>query len=161
MKSRDYFNGIMRFSKTFVVNKFRIQFIMDINNLFNTLRLWGTGDQAYRVSLHLPESDDYDNIPGDDKVGDYRTPGVDFQPMEQRQVINTASDVGREGVIYYEGSSETYLEYVEGEWSEVEAGRLDQILEDKAYIDMPNLSTFWFLNPRQIYFGLRLTFDLQ
>jgi len=160
VKSRDYFNSILRFSKTFVVDKFRIQFIMDIDNLFNTLRLWGTGDQDYRVSLHLPESDDYDNIAGDDKIGDYRKPDVDFQPMEQRQVINTISDVGRDGVIYYEGSTETYLEYVDGTWQEVEAGRLNQILEDKAYINMPNLSTFWFLNPRKIYFGLRLTFDL-
>jgi len=37
---------------------------------------------------------------------------------------------------------------------------MDKILEDKAYIDMPNPSTFWFLNPRNIYFGIRLSFNI-
>ena len=37
-------------------------------------------------------------------------------------------------------------------------GDVDQMLEDKAYIDMPNNTSFTFLNPRNVFFGIRLTF---
>jgi hypothetical protein len=32
--------------------------------------------------------------------------------------------------------------------------------DDKSYIDMPNQSYLAFLNPRDIYYGLRFSFDL-
>ena len=38
--------------------------------------------------------------------------------------------------------------------------RIDQINEDKAYIFNPNPSTWWFLNPRGVMLGIRLSFDL-
>jgi len=41
----------------------------------------------------------------------------------------------------------------------VNQATIDQINKDKAYINMPSISTFWFLNPRQIFFGLKLSFD--
>jgi hypothetical protein len=34
------------------------------------------------------------------------------------------------------------------------------VIDDKAYIDMPNMDTFTFLNPRRIFFGLRLSLDI-
>jgi hypothetical protein len=34
------------------------------------------------------------------------------------------------------------------------------VLDDKAYIDMPNQETFTFLDPRKIFFGIRLSFDM-
>ena len=119
----------------------------------------GTGDPAYRASLHLPESDVYDNIPGSDKIGDYRKPGVEFQPIEYQAQIDQTKP-GKEHPIYYEGSTGKYYEYSNQQWSEVDKARIDKILEDKAYIDMPNQSTFWFLNPRNIYFGIRLSFNI-
>jgi hypothetical protein len=110
-------------------------------------------------SLHLPKSDVYPNIPGDDKVGDYRKPGVEFQPIEYQDQIDPLIP-GKDRPIYYEGSTGKYWEYKNQQWSEVEKARVDKILDDKAYIDMPNPSTFWFLNPRNIYFGIRLSFNI-
>jgi len=42
----------------------------------------------------------------------------------------------------------------------VENSRMQKILDDKAYIDMPNNSSFDFLNPRQVFFGINLSFKL-
>jgi len=97
---------------------------------------------------------------GNDKIGDYRKPGVDYQPMEYRAEINRSVAPQRERVIYFEGRTGQYWQYVNNQWTIVESRRMYQILKDKAYIDMPRISTFWFLNPRKIYFGLKVTFDL-
>jgi hypothetical protein len=159
VESVDYFNATLRLDKNFQIGKFNFNLFMDINNVFNTLRLWNTGDQDYRRSLHLPKSKAYDNIVGNDKIGDYRKPGVEYQPMEYQAVIDPTKP-GKERAIYYEGSTGRYYEYANEQWSEVEKSRMDKILEDKAYIDMPNASTFWFLNPRRIFFGLRVSFNI-
>jgi hypothetical protein len=42
---------------------------------------------------------------------------------------------------------------------QVDQAKIDQINTDKTYIDMPNAQTFWFLNPRNVFFGIRLSFD--
>jgi hypothetical protein len=89
-------------------------------------------------------------------VGDYRKPGVDYQPMENGVDF---SQVGLPGVIYFRGANRAYYEYVNNQWTEVEQGRLGRILTDKAYIDMPNASTYWFLDPRKIFFGVKVSFD--
>jgi outer membrane receptor protein involved in Fe transport len=161
----DFFNATLRVQKTVGIGKFNFQLFMDVNNLFNTLRLWNTGDQDYLLSLHLPKSDAYDNIPGDDKVGAYRKPGVEFQPMEYQNEIDPTK-AGKTRPIYYEGKTGTYWQYtdnpsipVEQRWTKVEQARIDKINEDKSYIDMPNASTFWFLDPRRFYFGLRVSFN--
>ncbi len=159
VKSVDNWNTSLRLDKSFDIGKFRVDLFVDVYNVFNTLRLWNTGDQDYLRSLHLPKNEAYDNIPGNDKIGDYRKPGVEFQPMEFQAVIDP-SKPGKQNVIYYEGKTSKYFEYVNNQWKEVEQNRINKILEDKAYIDMPNQSTFWFLNPRSFYFGLRLTFNL-
>ena len=155
----DYYNLDMRIAKRIDFGKFSIDLFADISNVLNTKRLWGADDQTYMQSLHLPKSDIYDNIPGNDKVGDYRKPGVDFQPIEYQEQIDP-SKPGKERPLYYEGSTGKYYEYKNQQWSEVDKARIDKILDDKAYIDMPNPSTFWFLNPRNIYFGIRLSFNI-
>jgi hypothetical protein len=63
-------------------------------------------------------------------------------------------------VIYYEKQSGQYMQYSNDQWQQVPGSRMDQILKDKAYIDMPNQTSFNFLNPRQIFFGIRTSFDL-
>jgi hypothetical protein len=146
----------MRLEKMVDIGKFKVQLFMDINNVLNTLRLSTTNDQEYMKSLHLPTSPDYNNIPGDDKVGNYREPGVAYQPMENGVDFTQA---GLKGVIYYQGSSGNYYEYVNSQWQQVEQGRLNRILEDKAYVDMPNADTYWFLDPRRVYFGLKVSFN--
>jgi hypothetical protein len=38
--------------------------------------------------------------------------------------------------------------------------RLQQILDDKAYIDTPNMDFLVYLNPRAIFYGLKVSFEL-
>lgn len=159
----DYYGGTLRAGKTVTSKRFRIQFLVDVNNLFNRMTLWDTGDQKYRESLHLPKSDAYGNIPGDDKLGDYRKPGVEWQPMKYQEIIQgtTPPALNTNTIpIYYEGSTGTYWEIVDNQWIEVSKSKIDQINADKAYIFNPGASTWWFLNPRTVVFGVRLSFDL-
>jgi outer membrane receptor protein involved in Fe transport len=160
----DYYDGRIRASKTIALKHFSIQFYADVSNLFNLLRLrsGADGDQDYRRSLHFPTSLAYPNIPGDDKLGDYRKPGIEWQPMingVDLSVPPTAQTSTR--VIYYEQRTKTYWQNVNSAWSPVDQQRMDQINGDKAYIYMPNPSTFWFLNPRNITYGLNISFDLE
>jgi hypothetical protein len=57
-----------------LAKRFKLQLLLDIGNLFNQMRLRDTDNELYRASLHLPKSEAYDNIPGNDKLGDYRKP---------------------------------------------------------------------------------------
>jgi len=156
----DFFDVHLRLDKTINIGKFGITLFVDMDNTLNTLRLWNTGDQAYMESLHLPISDAYPNIPGNDKVGEYREPGVEFQPLIGVDRWDQLHLPAPDRAWYYEISTGIYREYVNGQWSQVDKSRVDKMLDDKAYIDMPNQSTFWFLNPRRIFFGLRFSFNL-
>jgi outer membrane receptor protein involved in Fe transport len=178
VKESDYFDALLRLSKTFQFNRFKVQVFVDVDNLFNYKRMslsnftGKEGDRdEYFYSLHLPESEAYDNIPGDDRVGSYRKTGVEYQPMEWRGMIEyeNEADRGNSGVIYYDRSTGRYVEYIKntgdtenpGDWIDIDKKRLNKILEDKAYIDMPNYDSFSFFNPRQIYFGVRVSFNLR
>ena len=165
----DYIDASLRASKSIVFKHFNFQLFVDISNLFNTIRLNNTGDQDYRRSLHLPQSDAYPNIPGDDKLGDYRNPGVEWQPeVYQKDMSQTIQGAGSTRAIYYESSTQKYWQYVDDpsisnikdRWKLVDQAKIDQINNDKAYINMPNPSTFWFLNPRNITYGIRVSIDL-
>jgi hypothetical protein len=163
----EYFNAILRLSKTIRFSKFRVMAFVDIDNLFNAKRMsmanFGGRDsdqQYYFESLHLPESKAYDNIPGDDRIGDYRKKGVDYQPIEALGSIDYSTFQGYDGVIYYEQETGRYMEHGDAGWAPVDKAKMKKILDDKAYIDMPNQTSFTFLDPRQIYFGLRVSFDL-
>ncbi len=121
----------------------------------------------YMRSLHLPESVfdglsamPYQFIPGSDEPGDYRKPGVEFQPIEVLGPGRRVESLGdpHERPFYYEKSSGRYMTYESGRWTEVDDDTIEQVLADKAYIDMPNLQYRRFLNPRRITFGLRLHF---
>jgi outer membrane receptor protein involved in Fe transport len=167
VQETDYFNAILRISKTFHIRKFRVEGFVDIDNLFNYRRMSLTnfGGKAndreyYFTSLHLPESDAYDNIPGDDRIGSYRKDGVAYQPMFPRGQIDYGLDTGDPGVIYYDKATKRYAEYTGNAWQDVDKGRLEKVLKDKAYIDMPDQSSFTFFDPRQIFLGIRVSFDL-
>ena len=147
-------------SKTVFIKRFRVQLLVDIANLFNRLKLRETNNQQYRQSLHLPKSKAYDNIPGKDKFGDYRKPGVDWQPIEYRAQIKGTSPPEDDIPIYYEGKTGIYWQIVDDQWVMVDSRKMYQILKDKAYIFNPGPSTWYFLNPRKITFGIRVSFDL-
>ena len=108
----DFFNTTLRIDKYIELGKFKVQLFMDISNVFDTRRLTNTADQDYMRSLHLPKSDAYDNIPGDDKVGDYREPTVEFQPMQYRKVIEGTDRPNDYRAIYSEGNTGKYWQVV-------------------------------------------------
>jgi outer membrane receptor protein involved in Fe transport len=167
----DYFNINLRLNKTFSFKTFAVTIFMETNNLLNTMRLSGesfytTDDyNAYMGSLHLPSNPGYSgiNIPGDDRVGAYRTDDVQYQPVLYSgdiNGINTTSSSFDPSAVYYDNPTGRYMNYVNGNWSEVDNNRMQKILNDKAYIDMPNNSSFNFLNPRQFFYGISLSFNL-
>ena len=162
-------------SRRFNVGPANIELFMDIYNVFNFKRFstygflnaGATNDYtSYMQSLHLPSDTDgfqydlgYVNIPGDDQPGDYRKNGVDFTPIV---AVRDVSAISQPNVndLYYEASSKRYLRYTDsGEWINESKSRVDKILDDKAYIDMPNQKYLTFLNPRDIFFGIKLGFD--
>jgi hypothetical protein len=161
----DYFNVDIRLNKTFSFKNVNIMLFMQVSNVFNIKRLSGKGfydgfdQQFYFTSLHLPESSAYDNIPGDDRIGDYRPNGVQFQPIEQTGNYAAETNI-RPTAIYYNTPTKQYMRYANNSWSEVPAAEIQKILDDKAYIDMPNDESVNFLNPRQIFFGVNLSFNL-
>jgi outer membrane receptor protein involved in Fe transport len=156
----DKYDGMLQASKTISFKHFRVQLLVDIANLFNRLELSDTDNQQYRQSLHLPRNKAYDNIPGEDKFGDYRKPGVEWQPIEYRAEVQGTTPTEDDITIYYEGKTGIYWQSVNGQWTMVDSRRMYQILEDKAYIFNPGPSTWYFLNPRKITFGIRVSFDL-
>jgi len=167
VQARDWFNLELRLMKNFNYKDISLSMFVDFYNALNIKRLslnsfYDSFDyQYYFESLHLPESGDYDNIVGDDKVGDYRKNGVDFQPIEIVGNVYTISETEiNPRVIYYDRLTGKYLENNNGSWSEVEKKRMNKVIDDKAYIDMPNHTYFNFLNPRRIFFGINLSFHL-
>jgi outer membrane receptor protein involved in Fe transport len=167
VKSKDWFNLQLRLAKTVSFDRLHFTFFVDMDNALDARRLSMAGFydshdyDFYFQSLHLPRSDAYGNIPGKDKAGDYRKPGVDYQPVEQvGSVASIAPASARPEAIYYEISTGKYMNLAEGAWAEVGSARMKKILDDKAYIDMPNHSYFNFLDPRRIFFCVKTTFDL-
>jgi outer membrane receptor protein involved in Fe transport len=164
---KDYYNIDIRINKTLEFKGLSITLFMEVGNLLNTRLLSGksfydTYDQMYYFrSLHLPSSLAYDNIPGNDRIGEVRKDGVKYQPIEKSGNVNgiPISDVDP-SVIYYDIATKRYMNYVSGGWSEVDKDQMQKILDDKAYIDMPNNSSFDFLNPRQYFYGISVSFNL-
>jgi hypothetical protein len=135
---RDYYDVDLRISKNFKIGKLNLQFYMDMYNVLNLKYMsqdgfvLGSDFDAYIKSLHLPAFPGtyntqlgYNNIPGSDRPGDYRT--VPYEPYDPND------------------PSPSHKKYV---------------LDNKAYIVMPNQQTFAFLNPAQYFFGLHLSYDI-
>ncbi len=103
------------------------------------------------------------NIPGEDRPGEVRKEGVPYQPIVALPLM-TDLQQGRESAVRVRSTmlprTGQYYRFVNGQMQEVDQGTLDQVMEDKAYIDMPNQEAFTFLNPRNIFYGIRLSFDL-
>ena len=164
---RDRWSLDLRFQREFAVGGRSVLFYADVYNALNRremsffgTRFYGAADgndrNAYLASLHFPESDDYSNIPGGDVVGDYRPDDVAYQPMvpiQTRAELTTPDP----GTIYYEEATAGYLVFRDGAWSPADAGRVSEVLDTKAYIDMPNQGYLNFLNPRDVFFGVRIS----
>lgn len=167
---RDFFNVDLRLSKSFNVGPVGLELFMDVMNVFNIKYMsYGAGfvDQNdwddYMTSLHLPEyftnEFAYGNIPGDDVPGMYRDYDVPFQPMEYAKDLSLITNPNQRAY-YYDASSGRYFQWTGEEWTRVSDSRIEEVLDKKAYIDMPNLHYTTFLNPRDFYFGIKFNIDL-
>ena len=169
VQETDITNVDLRINKTFSFGgTVSMTLFVEATNLLNSKRLSGesfsnspTDFTDYMASLHLPSGPGYDktNIPGSDRVGDYRLNGAAYQPVLYSGNVQgiTATSIDPTA-IYWDKPTGRYMQYVNGAWQQVDQGRMQKILDDKAYIDMPNISAFDFLNPRQFYFGINLSF---
>jgi hypothetical protein len=167
----DFWNVNIRLSKNFRIPKVgNFEFFLDVRNLFNYKYMTDYGfvdvndKNDYLKSLHLPESTEgldkfsYFNIPGDDKPGDYRR-GADFVPIVV--IGSTQDDIRSEHYMYYNRQDGQYYWWNDDTQAFYQdKGRTDRVLKDKAYIDMPNMDYFTYLDPRSFFWGLRLSFDL-
>ncbi len=164
VKIVNYYNLNLRFTKAFTVGKAKLQLFVDVQNVLNTKRLNlnsftdNYDFNFYMQSLHLPKDIHYTNIEGTDKYGDYRKEGVDFRPIERVGSLEGVVPVER--AVYYNTNDGKYWYYRNSQWGEVPSNEMSQILDDKAYIDMPNNTSFWFLNPRNLFFGATFSIEL-
>ncbi len=155
----------LRLTKRFDLGRFSTTFLMDITNVFNSRHFsfasfFNEFDRInYFNSLQLPNSNAYNNIVGEDRPGDFRKSGVAFQPIVQVANINDPSLRPEARPFYYEISTGRYMQFVNNDWQEVPANTLKKVLDDKAYIDMPNQTSFTFLNPRNLFFGITTSFE--
>ncbi|MYF74650.1 MAG: hypothetical protein F4175_15135 [Gemmatimonadetes bacterium] len=137
--------------------------------------------QFYMASLHLPEDTfgefdpTYAFIPGNDSPGAFRDYGTEFVPIE---IVNAASQLPENGmrgdseisaglptglesdrrVLWYVQETGQYHEYQNGNWAQANQDFVNEVLDNKLYIDMPNNDFIWFLNPRRVNLGLRFSF---
>lgn len=182
---KDYWMFDLRFAKQFFTGDFgTIQLFMDVNNVFNIKYLYQnaafsdaeTRDQElYMRSLHLPENTfdqlntveadkpfsekdglPYIWVPGDDKPGDFRKPGVPFQPIEAVASLDTADP--NQIAWYWAKDTGTYSRWTGSAWEQVPDNEVKKVVDEKGYIDMPNFRFNTFLNPRSVIFGVRYTF---
>ncbi len=164
---KDQWSFDLRVSKDLKFGPVNLQVFADIYNVFNLKQLTtygftlGSDYSDYMKSLHLPEEFNrfgYGNIPGDDGPGDYRQPGTDFQPLSYADNIAAVTNPSTRAY-YFNAADRQYYQYVGGNWQLVDQGRINDVLDKKAYIDMPNQEWFNFIDPRDVYFGIRLSFD--
>ncbi|MEM1056446.1 MAG: TonB-dependent receptor [Bacteroidota bacterium] len=162
----DFYTLDLRLARTFDVANREVTFFADVFNLLNRKDLSGFGyidgnDRvAYFRSLHFAESEDYVNVPGNDVVGSFRAPDVPFQPLCSVESSSRTDQCGygefASDVIYYARDTESFLVFRDGQFVPADPSRVEEVLETRAYIDMPNQGFLTFLNPRDVFFGLRV-----
>lgn len=172
LKYRDTWSTSLRFTKNFFLKDgSNISFFADISNvlnrrnfnIFNSGLIDGNDYLDYMRSLHLPE-DKLDEIgvlnqsvPGSDKPGDYRPAGIEYVPIQASSDLSTITNPnGR--ALYFNTTEREYYQFVNGQFVEAESDFVDKVLDDKAYINMPDQQFFNFLDPRTIRFGIKFSF---
>ena len=163
------YNIDLKFSKIFSAGRIRVKFYADIYNALNSKFFSGFGFEDgfdynyYMQSLHLPEKIakelGYNYFPGDDKPGDFEKAVLILFPWNGYQILTFLTNLMKdqfitiiEQVIFISG-----LHLLVGE--NVDKSYYESVLKNKQYIDMPNQSYYVFLNPRDIFFGLNISYD--
>ncbi len=130
---RDNFNVDLRLMKIIPFYGMEMQLYMDVQNVFNFkfLNFAGFADN-YDYQDYLASlcfSWRDGDKKGDDRIGDYRPDDVAYDPLEPNPNSDPAISARNQA-------------------------RKDK----KSYIDMPNITSLTFLNPRNWIFGVRLSF---
>lgn len=169
---KDFWGTSLRITRNFDLgNGSRVSFFADITNVINrryfditNSGLEDTEDyNAYFQSLHLPRKvlEDIGQInnavPGNDQPGDYRPADVAFVPIEATASFASIANPNTRA-LYYDTQVGEYFQYVNGSFIPADEGLVKQVLDDKAYINMPNQQFFNFLDPRTFRFGIRFSF---
>ncbi len=169
---RDSWSTSLRVSKEIKFNQNqRINFFMDVSNvlnqrvlnIFNMGAVTGTDYLDYMASLHLPKDKLEEinllnaRVPGNDRPGDYRAPDIEYVPIEVTTDHNNVSNPNTRA-LYYNSIEAKYYQYVNGSFVDADSDKVKKVLEDKAYINMPDQRFFNFFNPRTFRFGIRFSF---
>lgn len=128
---KDRYNVDLRLTKSVKIARFDFQFYMDMTNVLNTKLLSYAGFSDYYDYLDYLES-------------------LHFSWEE-------GAEHGDDRIGEYRESDVAYEPYDPDDPTKSEAD-LQRILDTKAYIDMPNLEYFQFLNPRDIKLGVKVSF---
>ena len=169
VRYKNNYNVDLKFSKIFSLGKANVKLYADVLNMLNTKTFSGYGFEDgfdynyYMQSLHMPENISsqlgYNYFSGKDKPGDVRKEGTDFVPMEWVSDITFLDDPS-ERPIYFDNATGTYQQWTASNgWESVNESFYDQVVKDKQYIDMPNQPYYVFLNPRDIFIGLSISYD--
>ncbi|MEX0821372.1 MAG: carboxypeptidase-like regulatory domain-containing protein [Rhodothermales bacterium] len=177
VRYQDFWNLDLRVTKYLNAMGTEMQLFADVSNVLNLRHLnfggafiegQGRDREDYMRSLHLAEdifdqlpegqSAPYRWVPGDDKPGTYREWDVEFQPIEAYATLPDAPQAGFERQWAWTEDTGDYFQWNGSSWEEVPGSEVDQVLDDKAYIDMPNHRFNTFLNPRRVTFGVRVSF---
>jgi len=130
---KDWYNFGIRLSKQLDFENFYLNFYMDIENLFNYKYMSEAGfANLYDRNSYLESlnfSWETGEEKGDDRVGDYRPVDVPYDPLESNP--HNDPEINK---------------------------RNDKRKDNKSYIDMPNIKSLTFLNPRRFKFGIKIGF---
>jgi hypothetical protein len=122
-----------RITKDFRTSRFGVQLYADIRNLLNTKIFSFAGfSDTYDHNAYLESLRrpwESGDFKGNDRIGDRRPDGVAFDPLEPNPDNDPAI-----------------------------AARNKKRIEDKSYIDMPNIEALTYLNPRDVFFGIKINF---
>lgn len=184
IRTKDFYTLDLRLTKTFDTSFGSIKLFLDIINPLNFKFMYfehpfiASGENPlsdyndYMESLHLPKSA-FDNlksyelpymfIPGNDKPGDYPKNNVRHVPINivrgdyllPPPSIMDASDINE---LYYTFNNSTYMQFIDGVWQVADPVFVNEVLINKAYINMPDNKESVFLNPFGFKLGVRLSF---
>jgi hypothetical protein len=143
---RDTYSVDLRMSKTIKVSTANIQFFMDINNVFNFKQMTAT----------------YNPLTGGGSIGTGFVDAKDYEAyMKSLHLPKEIGDPLGYGNIPGNDRPGDYRTgpYIPWDPNADEATK-EKWRKNKSYIDMPNQAFLTFLNPRDVFFGVNVTFDV-
>lgn len=170
LQLRDFWGSSLRVTKDVILdNGSSVKFFADVSNLFNRRNfnpfnsgsVTGNDYLDYMASLHLPSNKLEEigllgqRVPGSDRPGDYRPSDVTYVPIEVSVNLPTQ---GNTRALYYNTSEAKYYQWDGSGFVDADKSFVNKVLDEKAYINMPDQRFFNFLDPRTIRFGVRFSF---